>query len=165
MKKKIEDYFKQPLWLIIMLCISGSNLANAQSNKGSSGQKQPKQEIITKSISGSIEIFDTKTRQTSFKNTYLTVRYIKTTYYKPDGSEVPHLNFEGYRGYPLLTIEKVSFFNNQSFYASAICNNSGVYETEWLELKDNDENLKTYTWAKIIIRFKSSDFFSGNPYN
>lgn len=165
MKKKIEDYFKQPLWLIILLCISIGNFASAQTNKGTSGQKQPKKETITKNISGRIEIFDTKTKQTSYENTMLTVSYTKTTYYSPNGSEVRHLNFEGYRGYPRLTIDKVSYFNNKSFYVSATCNNSGVYETEWLNLQENDENLKTYTWAKIKIRFKSSDFFSGDPYN
>jgi hypothetical protein len=49
-------------------------------------------------------------------------------------------------------------------YVTAVCNDSGVYETEWLELQDTDENLKTTTWAKIKIRFKSNSFFSGNPY-
>jgi hypothetical protein len=141
-------------------CNSNSNKSDA----GKSEQKSPTKETISKNISGRVEVLDTETNQTSFQNTSLSVDYVKTTTYRPDGSKTPTLNFNGYRGYPKLTIAKCSFLNDQSMYVYATCNESGVYETEWLDLQDTDENLRTSTWAKIKIRFKSDDFFSGNPY-
>jgi hypothetical protein len=132
---------------------------NSQDTRTRQKQETVKRETVTKNIKGRIEIKESN--QTSFQDVTLKVNYAKTIYYDSDGKIVSTINFGGgYRNYPKLTIEKCSFFKDESLYFTTICNDSGIYETSLINLNDTDSNLKTSTWTTVIIRFKCDDFFS-----
>ena len=116
-----------------------------------------KRETVSKNIRGRIEVKEGQ--KTYFQDVTLKVNYIKETYYNPDGTKIPK-TASIYGNYPSLTIEKCSFLGDYSLYFTATCNDSCIYETNKIDLKDTDSNLQTYIWATVIIRFKCQDFFS-----